>query len=181
MKRKFRDDSDKENDGGGLHVRTSDRMPNVSPTNILPPSCIFCTKVSRYKKGTRTREPLRPCTDLKADEKVRATAKVKNDRKIMVIAVDELKAKHAKYHPQCYKDYTRPQKKSKEGSDDLKTDIIIKVVNDLLSSALVVFYKNFKLECVRNKLKWIRCVNGFIFLQEFKKIGREKFCTYKVS
>ena len=105
--------------------------------------------MSRYKKGTRTREPLRPCTDLKADEKVRATAKVKNDRKSIVIAVDELKAKHAKYHPQCYKDYTRPQKKSKEGSDDLKTDIIIKVANDLLSSALVVFYKNFKLECVK--------------------------------
>ena len=33
--------------------------------------CIFCGKASKYRRGSRSREPLRQCAELRADAKVR--------------------------------------------------------------------------------------------------------------
>ena len=69
--------------------------------------CIFCGKASKYRRGSRSREPLRQCAELRADAKVREIAEKKMDNRILAITTRELVAAEACYHNTCYKDYTR--------------------------------------------------------------------------
>jgi hypothetical protein len=66
------------------------------------------------------------------DKHIREIATKKHDSKVLSIASDELVAKEAKYHPSCYKDYTRPDKVL-VAEDTIQIDLIKSVVKDLLS------------------------------------------------
>ena len=70
--------------------------------------CIFCRKNSKYPRGSRSREVLIQCSELRADETVRRIAIVNNDSRILAIVSRELVAAEACYHKSCYRDYTRP-------------------------------------------------------------------------
>ena len=70
---------------------------------------IFCEKRSKYLKGTRNREPLVQCRDLRADHSIRKSAMEKKDSRILAIAARETVAAQACYHRTCYKGYTRAE------------------------------------------------------------------------
>ncbi|CAH3143072.1 unnamed protein product [Porites evermanni] len=73
--------------------------------------CIFCEK-PKYFKGTRNREPLVQCRDMRADSSIRKIATEKNDSKILALVSRELVAAEACYHRTCYRSYTRPEASS---------------------------------------------------------------------
>ena len=90
--------------------RKSLRRVSANGGTVLSSSCIFCDKASKYKKGSKTREKMICCSELRVDERIRQIATVKHDTKILSITSEELVAKEANYHSSCYKDYTRPEK-----------------------------------------------------------------------
>ena len=63
--------------------------------------CVFCEK-AKYLKGTKTREALIQCVDLRADSTIRRAAEGKNDPRILAIVTRELVAAEACYHKSCY-------------------------------------------------------------------------------
>ena len=83
----------------------------------------FCEKKTRYKKGTRSRDPLTQCVDLRADASIRKAAIATGDSRIIGLASRDLVAAEAWYHGQCYRDYTRPDKGSKNSNLDSKSDL----------------------------------------------------------
>ena len=102
---------------------------------VLPSRCILCDKTSNYKKGSRTREKMICCAELRVDERIRQTAAVKHDSKVLSITLDELVSKEAKYHSSCYKDYARPDKQLAGNKNPIKADIFKTVVKELLEKS----------------------------------------------
>ena len=78
--------------------------------------CIFCEK-PKYFKGTRNREPLGQCRDMRADSSIRKIATQKNDSKILALVSRELVAAEACYHRTCYRSCTRPEPSSSVNPD----------------------------------------------------------------
>ena len=77
---------------------------------MLPDTCVFCKK-TKYKPGTRTREPLRSAEEFRADKKVRESAllHIKFHTKMSCVATEisgicakDLISSEAKYHTTCY-------------------------------------------------------------------------------
>lgn len=83
-------------------------IQSPQPSRVYAPVCIFCDKTGKYKKGTRTRETLTRCGELRADTTVRQRAIAINDTKIIAILSRELVAAEGHYHHSCYMEYTRP-------------------------------------------------------------------------
>ena len=73
--------------------------------------CIFCEK-PKYFKGTRNREPLVQCRDMRADSSIRKIATQKNDSKILALVSRELVAAEVCYHRTCYRSSTLDQKQA---------------------------------------------------------------------
>ena len=82
--------------------RTSIRQSPTTSTTYEH-VCIFCEKKSKYLKGTRKREPLVQCRDLRADHSIRKSAMEKKDSGILATASREIVAAEACYHRTCYK------------------------------------------------------------------------------
>ena len=61
--------------------------PNSSTT--YERLCVFCEKTT-FLKGTRNREPLVQCRDMRADSSIRKMATLKNDGKILALVSREL-------------------------------------------------------------------------------------------
>ena len=97
--------------------------------------CIFCKK-TKYLRGSHTREKLRLCKELRADEKLKISSKERGDERMMAITVDDMIAKEAMYHNSCYKEYVKVLYTNK--SDDTEID------NQQLGDGYV--------QCVMNKL-----------------------------
>ena len=96
--------------------RTSIRQsPTTSTTYEYV--CIFCEKKSKYLKGTRNREPLVQCRDLRAAHSIRKSAMKKKESTILAIASREIVAPEACYHRTCYKGYTRAEASPTIGFD----------------------------------------------------------------
>ena len=97
------------------------RSETSASSHILPKVCIFCEKVSRYKKG-KSRETLVESCELRAGKTVKAAANQKCDQRILSKTSNELHTSdRAMYHMSCYKDYTRilyKQKSEAEEADD---------------------------------------------------------------
>ena len=68
--------------------------------------CIFCKK-GKFVKGTFTRESLSMCMQLRGDDRIRQTSKIREDSDMMTLSADDLIAKEAFYHASCYKAYTK--------------------------------------------------------------------------
>lgn len=83
---------------------------------------MFCEKKTRYKKGTRTRDPLTQCVDLRADVAISKAAIATGDSRIIGLASRGLVAAEAWYHGQCYRDYTRPDKATKYSNLESEPD-----------------------------------------------------------
>jgi len=69
--------------------------------------CIFCEK--KNLKGTRNREPLEQCRDLRADHAIRKSAMEKKDSRILAIASREIVTAEACYDRTCFKGSTRTE------------------------------------------------------------------------
>ncbi len=69
--------------------------------------CIFCQKKGRYQKNAKTREVLRQAVELRADVRLRSLAIENMDDNILKATSTDIVASEKKYHPSCYKDYTR--------------------------------------------------------------------------
>ena len=85
--------------------------PTMQSRTVLKPNCVFCGKVDKWKD--RKRVPLNDCCELRADETLRNVAQRKADTKILALCSDDIIGLEAKYHKPCYRDYTRPPRKSK--------------------------------------------------------------------
>ena len=129
----------RQRDSSYESMRKSERSESSHGSVVLPEVCIFCGLVSKYKKGTNTREKLLCCSEFRADEKIRSAATRKFDSKILSIASDELIAKN-------YRDYTRPEKDKPTENDNIKLDILKDIIYNLLNSTneKFVLYKTVK-------------------------------------
>ena len=78
----------------------------------------FSVKKPKFLKGTRNREPLVQCQDMRADSSIRKMATLKNDSKILDLVSRELIAAEACYHRTCYGSYTRPDASSNVNPDE---------------------------------------------------------------
>ena len=65
--------------------------------------CIFCEKLDKYAKGSKSREGLTKCRELRADDSVRRAATVREDSRVLAIVSRELVAAEAHYHRSCYR------------------------------------------------------------------------------
>ena len=123
-------------------MRTSIRQfPTTSTT--YEHVCIFCEKKSKYLKGTRNREPLVQCRDLRADHSIRKSAMEKKDSRILAIASREIVAPEACYHLTCYKGYTR-------------AEASLTVASDGCGESLEDEYGNFESEAYQMLFDYIR-------------------------
>ena len=77
--------------------RKSLRSGSINGGTVLPPRRIFCDKASKHKKGSKPREQMICCAELRVDERIRQIATIKHDSKILSINSDDLVAKEAKY------------------------------------------------------------------------------------
>ena len=89
--------------------------PLATTSTTYEHSCIFCEK--KYLNGTRNREPLEQCGDLRADHSIRKSAMEKKDSRILAIALREIVTAEACYHRTCYKGYTRAEPSPTGASD----------------------------------------------------------------
>ena len=114
--------------------RQSSGESSSSGLNILPKQCIFCKK-DKYVKGSRTRETLTCCSQLRADNGIRKLAIERNDSEIIAVTSDELIAKEALYHFTCYRDYRRSANESQnqciDQPDDRMSSEVTKYLNNL--------------------------------------------------
>lgn len=96
--------------------RNTRQTPSSSRTYAK--ECIFCEKETKYQKGTKSREPLIQCCDLRADDAIRATAIASRDSRVIGIVSRKLVATEACYHRSCYRNYTRPKKTTLDPSPE---------------------------------------------------------------
>ena len=117
-----------------VETRKSSRQTSNSSSTILPQICIFFGGDSQYKKGTNTREPLRCCAQLRVDQKLKAIATEQHNAKLIALTSGELVAKEARYHPSCYKVYTKRVKPLMGQNDTFKIDALRSTIDELLVS-----------------------------------------------
>ena len=103
-----------------LQAKIKRKRESKSTSRVLDKVCIFCDKVSKYAKGSNTREPLCQSVDLRSDATVRHVAVQKMDTRIMGLTSRELVATEAHYHRSCYRSYTR--QKEETSTDQAESD-----------------------------------------------------------
>lgn len=118
LSRAKRDAENAENNAVSVQERITRQAPSTSRT--YDQICIFCGRVSKYKKASKSREPLIKCCDLRADDSIRTSAVAKGDNRMIGILSREIVAAEACYHRCCYRDYTRPDKESSARSAESK-------------------------------------------------------------
>jgi hypothetical protein len=83
--------------------------------------CIFCEKESKYKKGSRSREPLVQVLELGTDKKLREIAIERGDKKVIAVTSRDIVAAEACYHKSCYLAYTRQRPDKIKNIDEYTT------------------------------------------------------------
>ena len=116
-----------------VRTRKSSSQTSNSSSTILPQICIFCGRDSKYKKGTNTTEPLRCCAQLRVDKKLKTISTERHDAKLITLTSHELLAKEARYHPSCYKVYTKPVKLFMGQNDTFKIDALRSTIDELIA------------------------------------------------
>ena len=95
------------------------RRSNISvKAVILPKKCIFCDKVNKLIAATKSWEKLVTCQTFVVDDKIRESATVKDDKKVLAHVSDELIAKESVYHTSCYRRCTITLYNSKREKKD---------------------------------------------------------------
>ena len=95
-----------------LTQKKSFRQSSNPKSRVYEKKCIFCQR-DKYKKGSRNRENLTQCRDLRADQSIREAAITKHDTRILAEVSRELVAAEAWYHRSCYREYTRAPNEKK--------------------------------------------------------------------
>ena len=142
---------------------------------VLPRKCIFC-KADKYIKGTRTREKLSNCLQIRADEKIRKLACERNDTTVMAIASDELVAKEACYHASCYRAYTKPlYTKQQQSQIDPEYAEVWKFLSDLFDKPEVVSFQRLQalMPATSQKKNLRRTIENKTNCYKFINIGKE--------
>ena len=67
---------------------------------------------------------MRCCAQLRFDQKLKTIATERHDAKLIALTSDKLVAKEARYHPSCYKVYTKPVKPLMGQNDTFKIDAL---------------------------------------------------------
>ena len=89
---------------------------SLSPSTeykIYKNECIICGEDS-FLKGSRTREKLTQCSELRSDDALRNAAIAKQDNRVLAIMSRDLVAAEGQYHRTCYRSYTRDTSASRE-------------------------------------------------------------------
>ncbi len=94
----------------------------TSDSRVYGHHCIFCGATSKYIKGSRTRETVIHCLQLRGDQSVRDAAIRKCDEKILALTSREILAAEAHYHGSCYKLYTKPPKEMPSAASTSTSD-----------------------------------------------------------
>jgi hypothetical protein len=92
-------------------------VPDLRQTTYIH-QCIFCDKKSKYKKGSRSREPLVKVLELRTDKKLREIAIERGDKKIIAVTSRDIVAAKACYHKSCYLAYTRTRPEEIKNVDE---------------------------------------------------------------
>ena len=77
---------------------------------------------------------MRCCAQLRFDQKLKTIATERRDAKLIALTSDELVAKEARYHPSCYKVYTKPVKPLMGQNDTFKIDALRSTIYELLAT-----------------------------------------------
>ena len=116
--RKLTEESDEQQ----LEARQSQRQRSSTSSRVYERICIFCQRVSKYVRNTKTREPLTQAVDLRADQRIRDEATQRCDQRILSVVSRDIVDAEAHYHLTCYKLYTRghrPSMKSTHSATDI--------------------------------------------------------------
>ena len=92
-----------EEQGGTSSRRSLVRQTVTTQSRVYERICVFYEK-TKYLRGTKTREALVQCIDLRADNTIRRATVGKNDPRILAIVTRELVAAEACYRKSCYRD-----------------------------------------------------------------------------
>ena len=146
-------------------------------STIFPRKCIFCN-ADKYLKGSRTREKLSSCMQIRADNSIRKVATDRNDTAVMAIASDELVAKEARYHATCYRSYTKPSYTTQLQSNseiDAKYIKVWKFLSDLFDNPEVVPFKRLQelISTTSGKKNLRRTIENNTDCYKFVNIGKE--------
>ncbi len=79
----------------------------MSESRVYKKICAICERKDKYMTGTRTRERLSPCEQLRSDDTLRNVAIEKQDSRLIALLTRELFAAEGWYHRSCYRSYTR--------------------------------------------------------------------------
>ena len=112
----------------------------------------FVAGIQYTKNRTNTRGPLRCCTQLRVDQKLKTIATERHDAKLITLTSDEFVAKEARYHPSCYKAYTKPVKPLMGQNDTFKIDALWSTIDELLASyeGHITFINDVKTTYLKN-------------------------------
>ena len=144
-------------------------------STILPQKCIFCN-ADKYLKGSRTREKLSSCMQIRADNTIRKMATDRNDTAVMAIASDELIAKEARYHATCYRSYTKPVWTQLQSNSEIdsKYTKVWKFLSDLFDNPEVVPFKRLQaLTTISGKKNLRRTIENNTDCYKFVNIEKE--------
>lgn len=89
--------------------RSSERQQLPKTGTLFPQNeCIFCRKERKYPRGSATSEPLVKCVTVTAEHTIKEAAAAKFDFELLGrITNEDLRAKEARYHEYCRREYTR--------------------------------------------------------------------------
>lgn len=126
------------------------------------------------------------CVDLRADDSIRKASIAKGDSRINALASRDLVAAEAWYHGQCYRDYTRPDKRGKNpdlesGTDSRETnfcniasqayDNLFEFIrSDLLENPRIIKMADLR----ENLMSYMRSMGATEILESTKKHFRRK-------
>jgi len=136
-------------------------MDSKDKTRVYGKQCIFCLQVTKYIKGLRTREKLRPVAELRADETIRNVATARADERLLAVTARDIVAEEAHCHSSCYKLYTKPSNSSKSQIEYSEEDTQYKLCeksclqnlyesirNDLFNNPRIIQLTDLKLQLV---------------------------------
>ena len=107
----------------------------ATSSGVLPPICIFCSKVRKKTKGREV--PLVSCEFDSAENSVKEAARALNDGPMLAKIGDiNFHSKEVKYHNECKRDYMNKAKSALSKNDT--TESLKEVSEGVLASIFTV-------------------------------------------
>ena len=101
-------------------------------------SVVYFAKKQKRVRGTETKEKLNLCIEFRADKLIKEACLLLNNPRMAALCNDDLIAKEAAYHKNCYRDFTRIVTTNKSGTTEEENedelDISFDAVQDFIKS-----------------------------------------------